>query len=223
MSLSVSAKEMKAIDECTIHTIGIPSLVLMERAALGIVEALLSDMTFKQPIILCGPGNNGGDGLAIGRILYLMGYEVTLCLIGPPDKWTDQTQVQHQIATNLKLSVLDDVPDNMNEGYDIVIDALFGIGLDREVESPFKEVIERINQFKGPVVSVDIPSGLSADTGRRFNTAVIANRTYTIGFNKQGFEQLSAKALTGKVTIIDIGYPPEKMIKHFLESREKNE
>lgn len=222
MEISVSESQMKAIDHFTIEEIGISSLVLMERAALGIANKIATHYENRKIAILCGTGNNGGDGIAIGRILYLKGYEVVLYLVDDFEKASDQTSSQLRMAQNLNVPIKKSLPKSSQDNH-IIIDALFGIGLNRDIDETYEKIITSINQSDATIIAVDIPSGLSADTGSPLNTAIKASKTYTIGFFKKGFTNLQAKKYTGEVETIDIGYPPYTLLKTILESEEKNE
>ena len=103
MNKGLSAKQIKAIDQYTIESIGMPSLVLMERAALASAEAIMVDFDFKSAFILCGTGNNGGDGIAVGRLLHQAGKSVTLCIVGNLEHASEETTVQLRIAKNLNV------------------------------------------------------------------------------------------------------------------------
>lgn len=218
----VTAAQMKAIDTFTIEEIGIPSLVLMERASLEIAKMIVKNYEKKKIIIVCGTGNNGGDGIAIGRILHLKGYDVEIVLVGKMNQASDQTKTQIKIARQLNMSIqLEDLKDIGKDA--LIIDAIFGIGLNREIDTHYEDIINSINQSYATIVSVDIPSGLSADNGKPLNKAVKASKTYTIGFIKKGFTNPQAKEFTGDIEVIDIGYPPYNQIKHIMEREEIDE
>ncbi|MDY2698908.1 MAG: NAD(P)H-hydrate dehydratase [Lachnospiraceae bacterium] len=206
MKYIVKSREMKAYDEDTINRIGIPSVVLMERAALAVVEELVkSEYHHKRVLIVAGCGNNGGDGLAIGRLLALRGYDVTFCLVGSPEKMTDEAKRQMNIIQNLGFSIQSKLK---NQEYDMVIDALLGIGLSRDVSGEYLEWIQQINLYRSRgacVYSVDIPSGICADNGKVMGDAVHADFTVTFGFAKRGHLFYPGKEYTGKLVVSDIG------------------
>lgn len=219
----LTADEIKAIDDFTINTIGIPSLVLMERAALEVTESITRDFDHHDITVICGTGNNGGDGIAIGRLLHQMGKQVSLYLVGDFSQASKETKVQLQIAKQLKMTISESSADFMVDSQSLIIDALFGIGLNREVEEPQLSIINKINTLPNNSVAVDIPSGLSADSGLVYNKAVKAKKTYTIGFWKQGFENKRSRIQTGDIDILDIGYPPADLYKHILEREESHD
>lgn len=221
MADGLYAREIKAIDAFTIEDIGIPSMVLMERAALAASEFVLENTTEETLYIFCGPGNNGGDGIAMGRILSQAGRNVSIYLIGDFAKATEETKAQLRIAKNLKLTIFEKNFLGTIEKESVIVDALFGIGLNREVEEPFLSVINTINESKAIKVSLDVPSGLSADKGECFNVGVKAHFTASIGFWKIGFNHPKAKHYTGKVSVLDIGYPSIDYFAHILEKERK--
>lgn len=223
MGIRLTARDIKAIDHFTINSIGIPSLVLMERAAIAITESLLKDYKHDNINIVCGPGNNGGDGIAIGRLLHQSGKTVTLFLVGDFTNASMETKTQLHIAEKLNMRIeriADEVSFDKNA---LIVDALFGIGLNREVENPYLAVIRAINQSENTILAVDIPSGLSADTGLVYNEAVKAEKTFAVGFWKKGFDTVQSKAYTGDVDVLSIGYPPEEYYLHLLESEDTND
>lgn len=183
----VTAKEMKRYDANTIEKFHIPGLLLMERAALVTVEELRR-LTGGGPcrvLALAGSGNNGGDGLAVGRLLMLQGYDVTFVMPGEGafDRCTEETRRQIEILHGYGARIFSTMQESE---YDIIIDAAFGVGLSRTVEGIWKDVIQWVNQSSAFVCSVDIPSGIDADTGRVMGCAVRADLTVTYGFRKAG-------------------------------------
>lgn len=229
MKFALKAGEMKAYDRETIEKIGIPSLVLMERAALATVEELEKYHELKgNVLVVAGSGNNGGDGFAIGRMLAVRGISVTFLLVGDRDKVTAETDTQIRIIENLGFSI-QSKPEKKE--YDIIIDALFGIGLGREVEGKYRELIEMMNQMKqrgAYVCSVDIPSGICADTGKVLGCAVKSDLTVSYGFAKRGHLLYPGKSHTGMLKVRDIGIPQSLVLNNepaafYYESREFQE
>lgn len=200
----VTASQMKHYDANTIEKIGIPGLVLMERAALVTVEEIQRVCPAKQNkvLVVAGCGNNGGDGLAIGRLLMLQGYRVETVMIGDRTKCSRETSVQLEILSKYGMSVKDAIE---SDEYDIVVDALFGIGLSREVTGVYAEAIACINRINGFVCSVDIPSGVCADDGRILGCAVRADMTVTYGFYKLGQILYEAASYCGNVVCREMG------------------
>lgn len=205
MKFAVDAKTMKKIDEYTIEEVKLPALVLMERAALETVSLMKGFIKETDRIlVVCGIGNNGGDGIATCRILALQGYHVAICILGERKKATEETRLQLEIASNLGIPI-----ENSNKPgeYNIIVDAIFGIGLTRPVTGEYERVINNINDHKCTVVSIDIPSGISADTGKVMNVAIRADYTITFGYKKIGLLLYPGCEYAGKITVADIGFP----------------
>ena len=206
--ITVTAAEMKRLDQLTIEQHGVPSLVLMERAALACFQ-VLRDWQFdlKRVVVVCGPGNNGGDGLAIARLLHLTGVDVLAALIGDETRRTTETQQQLAIAQSygLRTSPISDCPPDPTT----IVDALLGIGGARAPEGEFADAIRYMNGCGAPVLAVDMPSGVSADTGEAPGEAVRAKVTVTFAYAKVGLTLSPGSDLAGQVLVKDIGiYQP---------------
>ena len=158
--------------------------------------------------MVCGPGNNGGDGVASGRILHMQGYQVAIFLPFERERCSVQMKAQLEIAENLGMRIISSA--DINE-YNIIIDAMFGIGLTKPIEGRLADIINDINKGSHRVFSVDIPSGISADTGRILNTAVRADYTITFGFMKQGLLVYPGADYAGEIYVADIGFPQEAL------------
>lgn len=209
--LAISCEEMKAMDSYAINNIGIPSLLLMENAALRVLENINLEEK-KSFTILCGTGNNGGDGLALARHLILRKKEVDLFIIGQLDKGTEDFNINLNILKKLdvgfiyitgrdELNLLEESVKNR----DLTIDSIFGIGLTRRVEGLFYHAIDIINRHSKEILSVDIPSGLDGDTGEVWGISVKADKTVTFHLIKKGL--LENGEYTGKLIVEDIGIP----------------
>lgn len=199
----VSGTEMQKVDSYTINNIGIPSIVLMERAALSVAELICKNETKdKTVLVVAGTGNNGADGLAICRMLYLKGYNTCIYILGDINKAGEEFKKQLQIIENLGIRTTDRF-----ENCDIVVDAIFGVGLSRNVEGKYAEIISCINDGRNIVYSVDIPSGISADTGEICSVAVKANYTVTFGSHKIGTVLYPGAEYCGDIIVADIGFP----------------
>lgn len=211
MDYIVDSKKMKQIDVYTMDVIGIPSLVLMERAAMEIVVVMKQTIKKEDRIlVVCGPGNNGADGVAAGRILFLQGYQVAILLTFEEEKCSKEMMTQLTIAKNLGIKI--DNSLNIYE-YNIVVDAIFGIGLSKPVTGKLSYIIDEINKGNQKVFSVDIPSGISADTGKVMGTAIRADYTITFGILKQGLILYPGALYTGEIILADIGFP-HKALQH---------
>lgn len=185
MQYLVTAEEMRQYDENTIRKFHMPGLLLMERAALVTVEEIRR-VYGEDPckvLVIAGCGNNGGDGLAAGRLLMLQGYEVTFVMPDNGNGCTEETKRQIDILQGYQAQIFSTIQD---DEYDIVIDAVFGVGLSRPVEGIWGDVILWINRQDAFVCSIDIPSGIQADTGKILGCAVQADLTVTYGFRKVG-------------------------------------
>ena len=202
----VTASQMKACDSYTINEIGVPSCVLMERAALACALEVIkeADRTVGAKRILCvvGSGNNGGDGAACARILFMRGYRADLCVVGSEDHFTVDMREQMRICRNLGIR---EIPADEISGYDIYVDCIFGIGLSRNVQGHYADVIAAINSERAYVVSADIPSGIHADTGAVMGCAVQADVTVTMQMKKAGLLLNPGAKYAGNVKVAEIG------------------
>ncbi len=210
MKYSVDSKGMKCIDDYTINELGIPAMELMERAATALVERMLLRIAKTDSIlVVCGPGNNGGDGVAAARLLKLKGYTVAIALLGEEEKYSAQMKAQLVKAEDLNIPF-----ENCNKlpEYNVIIDAIFGVGLTRDVTGPFEAGIRLINEGNQLVYAIDIPSGINADNGRVMNIAVRADETVTFGHCKHGLLLYPGADYAGKVSVADIGFPEEATI-----------
>ena len=207
MKFAVDSIGAKKIDDFTTQVIKVPAVVLMERAAYEVTAVMKRVInTTDSIIVICGPGNNGGDGIAAGRILSLEGYNVAFCFLGKEEKASEQTKVQLDIIKNLGLTIENNYkPDE----YNIIIDAIFGVGLSRPVTGEYAAVIAAMNQSGSRIFSVDIPSGISADDGKVMGNAVKADYTVTFGFQKQGLLLYPGAEYAGKIIVADIGFPKD--------------
>lgn len=219
MKQIVDSAQMKALDEQTIQKMGVPALVLMERAALAVVEELKAHFDLKKTLVVCGCGNNGGDGIAVARMLHLEGYEVDLYLAGDAASFTKEAGTQWEIARNYGNSV---VKNCCPAEYTTIVDAVFGVGLSREVTGCYRELFEQINQSCVPVLAVDIPSGICGSTGQVMGCAVRAKRTVTFAYGKTGLYFYPGAAYSGDVSIRDVGiYGEVKNPLYVLEEKER--
>ncbi len=225
MKYSVTGLQMKQIDQDTIQRIGIPSLVLMERAALAVAD--IAEKMLKQNgsgqkkakaasvAIVCGTGNNGADGIAVGRILQGRGCKADVFLAGKQDCGTEEYQTQIRIARRFGV-LLKEADEIQPHDYPVIVDALFGIGLTRNVEGAYQHLIERILREKradASVVAVDIPSGIHAGTGAVMGTALAATVTVTFGWFKTGLLLYPGRTYAGQVQVADIGFPAQSPVR----------
>jgi hydroxyethylthiazole kinase-like uncharacterized protein yjeF len=204
----VTAAEMKALDAYTIQEIGVPSMVLMERAALAAVDVLYEkhfDLT--KVLCICGTGNNGGDGLAVARLLHLKGIRVQALLIGNSAKLTPETKQQMEIARNcgVRVTATESDVSPIREKHTTIVDALLGIGGSRPLDGIYYDAVLLQHATQANILAIDIPSGISADTGEVLGIAVPATATVTFAFNKIGLTIPPGRDYAGDVIVKDIG------------------
>ena len=204
MQLWVNAAQMKAADQYTIQKLEVPSLELMEHAAQACVQVLEDEkVDLSHVCVVCGSGNNGGDGFAIARILQNNRYSVETFCVGNPEHYTEETQEQMHRLQECGGKITYGMPQE--DSYSVIIDAVFGVGLSRKVEGRYRQVIEQMNRMRGTKFAVDIPSGLSATTGCILGCAFKADYTVTFQLKKIGLELSQGRAMAGRVIVPDIG------------------
>lgn len=205
---------MREIEKIAIHELGIPSILLMENAAIRLAEhcfKTIEKIINPKVLIVCGPGNNGGDGMALARHLHLKGIDTNVIYAGGINTAKNDAATYLAIIQNLGIPVISIQQDNICginiETYDLVVDALFGTGLTRNAEGNYKTLIETINRYAKHIISVDIPSGVHSDTGQIMGSAVKATETVTFAYPKTGLYLFPGTEYAGKVHIEDIGIP----------------
>lgn len=212
MKYVLKNQEMQTVDYETIHGIGIPGLVLMERASKAVADQAVQMIDHsKRVLVIAGIGNNGGDALACTRILLEQDYLVDYLVIGNREKASDDLKLQLQILKNLGYFPLDDA--NFHE-YDLLIEGIFGVGLSREVGGIYKEVIERMNACGKPIIAIDIPSGISGDSGKVLGCAVHAAVTITFGGYKRGHLLYPGREYCGDIKLVSIGFHDQTIKKY---------
>ncbi len=204
MKWILNSAQMKSAEWYTIEEIGIPSLVLMERAALCVAVRIKARFDKKSRIcVVCGSGNNGADGVAVARILSEEGYQTEVVVLGKPEKFSKE--MEHQLAVYEKLghTYKTSIPKG---NYDCFVDAIFGIGLKRNItDEAILTAIDTINLTDAYIYSVDIPSGICTDDGSVMGKAVCANETITFSYEKPGLCLYPGKEYAGKVFVEEIG------------------
>lgn len=204
-----TAAQTRALDHCAIHDQGIPGIVLMSRAAQVAFRHLLELWPEPRRIqVLCGTGNNGGDGFLMADLAHKRGIVVTVFQVGNPAKIDGDALLARQqaLANGVKIVPFGQEP-LVPEG--VIVDALLGTGLGGDVRGVYTDAIDAINTCDSPVLAVDIPSGLCADTGRVLGAAVHADATVTFIGLKRGMFTLQAPDYTGTVYFSDLEIPPE--------------
>ncbi|MDA8087715.1 MAG: NAD(P)H-hydrate dehydratase [Nitrospiraceae bacterium] len=202
-----SAEQMRMIDARTIEEYGIPGLVLMERAGLSVLGRIKELFRPQKTIVIAGGGNNGGDGLVVARLLKNSGWNVKVHFLSTARKASPECRAQLEAAKKFGVPVIFTPPGEKDFHAALIIDAIFGTGLGREVAGRYADVIREINRFGEDIISVDIPSGISSDTGRVMGTAVRADFTVTFGLPKLGHVLYPGAEHTGRLFIEDIGFP----------------
>lgn len=210
----ISVAQMRAMEEKAVRE-GITIAVLMEDAGKSVAdEVIKSAGRVKAISVFCGYGNNGGDGMCAARHLIEKGYEVKLFLAGKPKPFSPQAQACYDKLVELKhkpqtLTCQDEIENAFSniEDSGLIIDALFGIGIRGPLDDFYQKLISKINHSGVPVIAVDIPSGLDADSGRPLDIAIKAHKTITFGYPKTGFNSPESKAYIGELVIADIGLP----------------
>lgn len=213
MRYLVSGSQMKQIDRHAIETIGIPSMVLMERAAMA-VAAEAESLAKKDDRIwsVCGTGNNGADGIAAARMLHGKGYRVSVLLCGDPGHGTEEYGRQLQIARGLDVPIIE-FHDFIPGSCDIIIDGVFGVGLSRNIEGEYLEVLRMLMSREArEVIAIDIPSGIHSDNGQVMGAALQATVTVTFGYEKLGTVLYPGRAYAGRVLVADIGFPQVSLL-----------
>lgn len=228
----LTAAQMREVDRLTTERFGIPSILLMENAAQAVAaavrEKLGGSVAGKSVVILCGPGNNGGDGAALARILWKDGAFVVPLLFGRVEQTKNDASINFRILKSFeeqvstsggsfnKLLLHDEDEDLvrllgslLSEPEPIiVIDALFGTGLQRELSGKYADVIQRLEDHKPTIISIDVPSGLNADSGR-LGRNITADTTVTFTAPKVGNVVAPAAAFNGELIVANIGSPQE--------------
>ena len=230
-----TAEQMQELDRKAIETYRIPGILLMENAGRGAAETILAsfpDLRKKRVVIIAGKGNNGGDGFVIARHLMNRRIPVKVILLTDPKSLRGDAETNHYILHRMKGEIIP-VPSTKDyqkvkrdvEKADLLIDAIFGTGLDAEVRGYYREVIDHLNTLQKPIVSIDIPSGLNANTGKPLGAAVRATLTVTFGLPKIGLLLSPGTDYAGTLKVIDIGIPKnlveeEKIQAHLLEEED---
>ncbi|HMO35126.1 MAG TPA: NAD(P)H-hydrate epimerase [Gemmatales bacterium] len=209
--MSLTREQVREIDRQAIEVLGIPGVVLMENAGRSVFEVLQS-LPYDDPIhIICGKGNNGGDGYVVARHLYLAGRKVVVHRCGAEREITGDAGIMYQIISRLSIPLLgwstaEKLATELRSAR-LIVDALLGTGLTGEVRSPLAEIIQVMNQSGKPILAVDIPSGLDANTGQPLGGAVVAQHTVTFVDKKIGMLNDEAWLYTGEIHVAGIGAP----------------
>ncbi len=220
-----TASEMNNIDRRCRDEYGIPTLLLMENAASGVTKTIvemLGSVRGKRITVICGRGNNGGDGLASARQLHILGASVSVYLLGDIADFRSEPAINLNIALKMGIGVYEKgkystrtLGSALNHSH-MIIDAMIGTGLSSEIREEYKEVIDLINASKRPVLAVDISTGINSDTGEVMGTAVRATVTVTFALPKRGHFLYPGSDYTGKLLVSDISIPAEAIGKEAI-------
>jgi NAD(P)H-hydrate epimerase len=206
--IRLSRAQVREVDRIAIEEYGVPGVVLMENAARQLAEIAhhFRNLPNQQILIVCGSGNNAGDGYAAARHLHNWGHRVTIVALKPIDDLTGDARIMADVARKMRINITDDL-NAIAGSWDLILDAIFGTGLSRAPAGDYADAIDRINEMAAavPVIAVDIPSGLDCDTGEALGACVEATSTVTFVAEKIGF----AKAGLKNVRVVDIGAPVE--------------
>jgi len=213
----ITSQKMREIDKRAIEEFGIPSIILMENAgyrASCVALDMLSKKKTKKAVCICGKGNNGGDGFVCARHLINKGIDTDIFLMGDPAKLKKDAKINYNILKKMGETIR---PLKTKKDFctlkakftkaQLLIDAIFGIGLSGEIEKPYSTAIRTMNQSKKSILAVDIPSGLDATTGNILGTCIKSEKTVTFGLPKVGFIKNHGPSSTGELIIVDISIP----------------
>jgi NAD(P)H-hydrate epimerase len=213
----MSRAEARAFDDWAINSLGIAGVVLMENAGRSCAELIkekLSSADKPKVCIFCGTGNNGGDGYVIARCLLNDGFDVEVVLFGDREKVKGDAKITLDILQKMNRPIRQLNPaepgairlvESFADGADMLVDCLFGTGLDRPLKDDYRKLIEKINSLKCPILAVDVPSGLDCDMGQPLGAAIKADWTVTFIAVKKGFTTAQAADYTGEIFIASIG------------------
>lgn len=225
---------MNEMDSKSIEEWEIPSILLMEHAALAVMKKVLQKLEVqdkKNVLIFAGHGNNGGDGFALARLLHNQNVLVHIIFVGEKTKLAKDAEINYKMAQNLGISIktLQSLSEQEMihhiQSSSIIVDAIFGTGLIREIAGDLRSSIDLMNQYGKYIISIDIPSGIQGNTGKILGTAVKAQETITFALPKLGLYLYPGAEYAGKITIADIGIPQEvirtqSLYQHVLTAEE---
>ncbi|MFT3786132.1 MAG: NAD(P)H-hydrate epimerase [Tepidisphaeraceae bacterium] len=210
--IRLTRKQVRAVDAIAISKYGLPGIVLMENAARAVAHAANEMLAGagRTVLIVCGGGNNGGDGYAAARHLHNLGQRVALLPVKSPDELTGDALTNWRVASAMGIPKLPARVQTLDADVDLIIDAVFGTGLNAAPRDFAAEMIERISTNGAPVLAVDLPSGLDCDAGQPLGRACVrAAQTVTFVAEKIGFANPTSHDYTGEIVVADIGCPRE--------------
>lgn len=207
--IRLTRAQVREIDRRSIEEYRIPGIVLMENAARGAADVAWEMIDRRRSalvMVVCGGGNNGGDGLAVARHLHNRGAQIEIsCVLARRRKYEGDAEINYRIVEAMGL----DDPFEKREPPTLIVDAIFGTGLQKPPDELACSYIEMINRSGARVLAIDLPSGLDCDTGEPLGACVCASRTVTFVAEKAGFANPASKQYTGEINVADIGCPRE--------------
>jgi NAD(P)H-hydrate epimerase len=224
--IRLTREQVREIDRRSIEEYHIPGIVLMENAAWHAAHCarwILPRDKRSTILIICGGGNNGGDGLAVARLLHNLGKTVRVVLANPVERYTGDALTNLRIVQAMNLPIWpagQDQSPAVEGEFDLVVDALFGTGLTTAPRDT--RWIDYMNSQPAPVLAIDVPSGLDCDTGYPLGACVRAKRTITFVAEKKGFANPESAQYTGRIEVGDIGCPRE-LIEQFFSKRDNTD
>lgn len=225
---TLSCAQVRQVDRDAISQLGVPGLLLMENAARGVCDVIAERGPWQSITILAGPGNNGGDGLAVARLLAAMGIASSVFLFRGGKQLSNDAASNLSFLVNSGIAVCEPPMEQVRshlEGlaaHDLMIDALLGTGIRGLVASPFAEVITIANESRAWILAVDVPSGMDCDLGTPCGVCIKARATVTFVARKKGFLSSSASEFTGDVKVRHIGIPQQWLQQWFDSQAEQS-
>ncbi|HCS50195.1 NAD(P)H-hydrate epimerase [uncultured Rubinisphaera sp.] len=213
--LVLTSSQSRRVDQLAIEKYGVPSLVLMENAGRGCAEIFLVECIENGPtVIVCGKGNNAGDGFVIARHLYVHQEEVEVLMLFPPEELSEDARINFEIIDKIGISHrLVDPHQNAEsiretfDGAEWIMDAMLGTGISGEVREPFATMIQLMNEAESEKLAIDLPSGLDADSGEILGSCVNANATVTFAAKKIGLLKNKGPQQSGEIHVVGLGIP----------------
>jgi hydroxyethylthiazole kinase-like uncharacterized protein yjeF len=216
--MRISTEEIRSLDQSAIRDYSIPSLLLMENAGRSVCDVIVREHAPCKVLIVAGKGNNGGDGLVVARHLSNHGYSVRVVLLEDPTRLKADPLLNFSILRNMNISwnfieagAEDEIFGFCQES-ELIVDAIFGVGIHSPVRGVFEKAICAMSRAQRPVVSIDMPSGLDADTGQVHGVAVKATKTVTLTLPKHGLFEGEGPQYSGEIEVVDIGIPRELLL-----------
>jgi len=213
--ISLTRDQVREVDRLAIEKYHVPGIVLMENAARGAADIAVEMVSERDGLVLvlCGGGNNGGDGLAVARHMRNRGYNVTIGLCTDPSTYKGDALLNWRIVQAMKMQCVPYAEAFEEDQISLMVDAIFGTGLTQPPRAPFEDIVQKISDKRMEdfqILAIDVPSGLDCNTGLPLGKFCIgADQTATFVARKVGFDNSESRDFTGPVTVVDIGCPRE--------------